>query len=144
MWGRKAKILKFSLSQVSTMSTASEDSLAMEDAMEAVGSAVGLARVSSVRESRRNIRRGLSTQESTPPDDEDLPSPSMRRVLRTNSPEWLYIVVGLLSSVIMGGSMPIYAILFGEVMGILVRCSCSCSCCLCCSCCCCCCCYTIQ
>lgn len=44
----------------------SEDSFTMEDAMEeagwAVGAAVGLSRVNSSRESRRKMRRGLSTQ----------------------------------------------------------------------------------
>ena len=36
-----------------------------------------------------------------------------------NAPEWPYILVGLLGSVVMGGAMPVYAILFGEVLGVL-------------------------
>ncbi len=109
--------------QISTISsTMSEDSLALEDAMEAVGSAVGFSRLGSTRASRRSnhLKRGISTMEED--DDEDggkEPKPDAWRVLKTNSPEWPYIAVGLVSSVIMGASMPIYAILFGEVMGIL-------------------------
>ena len=85
--------------------------------MEAVGAAVGFARVGSTRESRRNIRKMLSTQDSTLEDD-NLPKPDAMRVLRTNSPEWPYIAVGLVSSIVMGASMPVYAILFGDVRNL--------------------------
>ncbi len=57
-----------------------------------------------------------SLQESTL-EEENLPKPDTLRVLKTNSPEWPYIVVGLISSIIMGASMPVYAILFGDVSG---------------------------
>ena len=38
------------------------------------------------------------------------------RVMRMNLPEWPYILLGLLGSIVMGGAMPVYAILFGEVL----------------------------
>ena len=38
------------------------------------------------------------------------------RVMRMNLPEWPYILLGLLGSIVMGGAMPVYAILFGEVI----------------------------
>jgi len=48
-------------------------------------------------------------------EDEELPKVDGLRILKTNGPEWLYILLGALASVIMGASMPVYAILFGEV-----------------------------
>ena len=48
-------------------------------------------------------------------EDEELPQVDGLRILKTNGPEWLYILLGALASVIMGASMPVYAILFGEV-----------------------------
>ena len=48
-------------------------------------------------------------------DDEDLPKVDQIRVLKMNGPEWFYMVVGGIASVIMGASMPVYAVLFGEV-----------------------------
>ena len=43
------------------------------------------------------------------------------RIIKTNSPEWPYVVLGSLASIVMGGSMPVYAILFGEVLGVLSK-----------------------
>lgn len=48
-------------------------------------------------------------------DDEELPKVDGLRILKTNSPEWFYILLGAVASVIMGASMPVYATLFGEV-----------------------------
>jgi hypothetical protein len=48
-------------------------------------------------------------------EDEDLPEVDTLRILKTNGPEWPYILLGALASVVMGASMPVYAILFGEV-----------------------------
>ena len=41
------------------------------------------------------------------------------RIFRMNANEWPYILIGGLSSLVMGASMPVYAILFGEVLGLL-------------------------
>ena len=51
--------------------------------------------------------------------EEELIKVDSGRVVRMNLPEWPYIAVGLLGSIVMGGAMPVYAILFGEVLGVL-------------------------
>ena len=53
------------------------------------------------------------------PDDDDLPQVDTLRIVKTNSPEWPYLLLAGLGSIVMGASMPIYAILFGEVLGLL-------------------------
>jgi len=47
------------------------------------------------------------------------PPPSFFRVLAVNASEWPYMLVGVATSLVMGAAMPVYAILFGEVLGIL-------------------------
>ncbi|CAG0893493.1 unnamed protein product [Darwinula stevensoni] len=44
---------------------------------------------------------------------------SVWRIMKMNSPEWPYILVGVISAAAMGASMPVYAILFGDVLGTL-------------------------
>lgn len=63
----------------------------------------------------------LLSQESIVEEDEDLPKPDSMRIMRTNAPEWPFILVGGIASIVMGGSMPAYAILFGEVSQIDLR-----------------------
>ena len=46
---------------------------------------------------------------------EDLPRVNTFRIFMTNAQEWHYILFGSLASVVMGASMPVYAVLFGEV-----------------------------
>ncbi len=53
--------------------------------------------------------------------EDDLPKPDTRRLFEENSPEWKIMVGGLISSMITGGAMPVYAVLLGEVMGILAE-----------------------
>lgn len=48
------------------------------------------------------------------------------RILRLNSPEWSYILVGSMSAVVMGASFPAFAIIFGEFYGVSYK-----KCCLC-------------
>ncbi len=36
-----------------------------------------------------------------------------------NKPEWVYIAIGGIGSIIVGISSPVYAIVFGEIMGLL-------------------------
>ena len=43
----------------------------------------------------------------------------MWRVIKMNQPEWGYMVLGVVGAVILGLSTPIYAIVFGEIMGLL-------------------------
>ncbi len=51
--------------------------------------------------------------------DEDLPKPDSRRIFAENAPEWKFMVGGLIAACVTGAAMPVYAVLFGEVMGIL-------------------------
>ncbi len=54
-------------------------------------------------------------------DEAPLLPASKMRVLRMNSPEWHFILLGLIAAFVMGGSLPAYAVLLGDVIGILVR-----------------------
>ncbi len=44
---------------------------------------------------------------------------SIWMMLRMSKPEWKYIAIGGIGSFILGLSAPIYAIVFGEIMGLL-------------------------
>lgn len=48
----------------------------------------------------------------------DKPPGIMMRILRLNSPEWAYILVGSVSAIVMGASFPAFAIIFGEFYGV--------------------------
>jgi ATP-binding cassette subfamily B (MDR/TAP) protein 1 len=40
--------------------------------------------------------------------------------LALNKPEWLHSVVGCLAATAVGSTLPAYAVLFGEVIGVCV------------------------
>jgi hypothetical protein len=44
------------------------------------------------------------------------PEPSMMRVMQLSKPEWYYIVLGCLASVVSGGVNPAFAIVFSKVI----------------------------
>nr|XP_042130337.1 ATP-dependent translocase ABCB1 [Peromyscus maniculatus bairdii] len=62
--------------------------------------------------------RKLSTKE-TP--DEDVPPVSFWRILKLNSTEWPYFVVGTFCAIINGGLQPAFAIIFSKVIGVFTR-----------------------
>ncbi|KAM7316115.1 hypothetical protein ACRRTK_024795 [Alexandromys fortis] len=72
------------------------------------------------RSTRRSVRgqhdqdRKLSIKE-TP--DEDVPPVSFWRILKLNSTEWPYFVVGTLCAIINGGLQPAFAVIFSKVVG---------------------------
>ena len=117
--GSKSKIER----KISVSSIMSDDSFTIEESSQVMGFAVGLSRLNSAnRESRRE--RTLARQDSynvPEPDDDDLPKVSILRIMKTNAREWPYILMGGLASIVMGASMPVYAILFGEVLGVLSK-----------------------
>ena len=43
------------------------------------------------------------------------------RIMRANSPEWPLVLVGVLASAVVGAWIPVYAVLFGEVLGSLSK-----------------------
>ncbi|CAL1267612.1 unnamed protein product [Larinioides sclopetarius] len=51
--------------------------------------------------------------------DEDESSLSWIRLLKTSLPEWPYLVVGAICSIIMGIHTPLYGIVFGSILGVL-------------------------
>ena len=47
------------------------------------------------------------------------PKLSVSHTLTLSRPEWLFITVGILCSVAMGALMPIFSILFGDILGVI-------------------------
>ena len=45
----------------------------------------------------------------------------MIRIMKVNSPEWPYVLCGILASIVVGAWIPVYAVLFGEVLGSLSK-----------------------
>ena len=65
-----------------------------------------------------SINNNLTKTMSIDPKEEH-PPVDFFRVMKMNMVEWPYITLGILASIVMGGAMPVYAILFGEVLGVL-------------------------
>ena len=128
--------------KISVASIMSDDSY-IGEAGRSLGAAIGFSRVGSVGpESRRRNTlmedRRISVMSSAIADHhlstvtssnnveeilnaEDLPRVNTFRIFMTNAQEWHYILFGSLASVVMGASMPVYAILFGEVNTHIIR-----------------------
>ncbi|KAF4526587.1 hypothetical protein B566_EDAN006401 [Ephemera danica] len=51
-------------------------------------------------------------------DDEEAEAP-MSRILKLNQPEWVEILIGCIGAFIVGCSMPVFAVLFGDIYGVL-------------------------
>ena len=69
---------------------------------------------------RRSSQRKVSFKEVEEiPEDKDLPEVDTLRIFRMNAKEWPFILGGGVASLVMGASMPVYAVLFGEVLGLL-------------------------
>lgn len=52
-------------------------------------------------------------------EDEDLPKIQMWRIMKRNSPEYVYIFIGVVMSCAMGAVMPLFGIIFGDILGVL-------------------------
>ncbi|CAG2053737.1 unnamed protein product [Timema podura] len=59
------------------------------------------------------------TKSFVPEETEKEEKSSMMEVLRLNKQEWPYIMIGCICSIIMGCAFPIFAVLFGEILGFL-------------------------
>ncbi|XP_068902279.1 ATP-dependent translocase ABCB1-like [Tenebrio molitor] len=44
---------------------------------------------------------------------------SIISILKVNRPEWFYILVGCITSVITGSALPVYGLVFGDIIGVL-------------------------
>merc|ERR1719495_482350 len=60
-----------------------------------------------------------SPKDSKVDEEEEAPKVQMMRILKRNSPEFIYIIIGVISSCGMGAVMPIFAIIFGDILGVL-------------------------
>jgi hypothetical protein len=49
---------------------------------------------------------------------EDLKDIGMGKLMRLNSPEWYFMLIGSINSILHGASRPIFAILFGATVGV--------------------------
>nr|CAD1918045.1 ABCB transporter [Chrysochus auratus] len=65
-------------------------------------------------EQRKSILK-LSEEE----EEETQVETSFFEIVKLNAPEWKSIVVGSISSAVIGCSMPVFSILFGDIMGVL-------------------------
>ena len=64
--------------------------------------------------------RGVSSKQNAEKDSKvDPPKIKISRLLRRNRPEAFYIVIGSLASIFVAAIMPIYAVLFGRILGVL-------------------------
>ena len=68
---------------------------------------------------RQSIRRGRTSLASIQSSSEAEIEVSLTDIMRMNKKEWPYITVGVIGSIIVGLSTPIYAILFAEILGVL-------------------------
>jgi ATP-binding cassette subfamily B (MDR/TAP) protein 1 len=123
-FGRKKSGIERRISVLSNYSTYSEESFGIENALGAATSAIAIARAGSTRTSRRRSKSVVQQQSVEAENEEvvvaeELLQVDTARIARMNAPEWPYVLVGLLGAIVMGGAMPVYAILFGEVLGVL-------------------------
>lgn len=44
---------------------------------------------------------------------------SIWSIIKMNKPEWVSISIGCIASIVMGCSMPAFAVIFGDIMGVL-------------------------
>ncbi|XP_058800345.1 ATP-dependent translocase ABCB1-like [Phymastichus coffea] len=64
------------------------------------------------------IRQKTETIEKSRSDE---PSVSTWRILQLNKQEWLFNVIACITSIVTGFSMPLFSILFGDIIGVLSR-----------------------
>ncbi|XP_053673190.1 multidrug resistance protein homolog 49 isoform X2 [Anopheles nili] len=59
------------------------------------------------------------SEEKNEEEQEEIYPVSVLRLLKLNSPEWHYILFGCAAAIVVGASFPAFAVLFGEMYGIL-------------------------
>lgn len=79
-----------------------------------------LSQISPIMQPQTEEKTNISTQQSLPLQsvnkDKDI---SMWEILKLNKPEWVYITLGVIGSALLGLSTPVYAMVYGELMGLL-------------------------
>lgn len=61
----------------------------------------------------------ISEEESDDESEEQSSDVSLWRIMKLNSPEWVYLLIGSIAAILVGASFPAFAMLFGETYGIL-------------------------
>lgn len=89
-------------------------------------SPAALTRSPSIRQSLKRRRASSAKAVKSPvrnvqekEEEEALPEVATWEIIKKNASEWPYIVGGILGSAIQGTTIPLYAILFGEILGTL-------------------------
>ena len=75
-----------------------------------------LSRQMSVIKTGREVNEKKADKEAL---EEDLPKIQMWRIMKRNSPEFVYIFIGVLASSAMGAVMPLFGIIFGDILGVM-------------------------
>jgi ATP-binding cassette subfamily B (MDR/TAP) protein 1 len=79
-----------------------------------------LSQISPITQPQTEEKTNISTQQPLPLQpvnkDKDI---SMWEILKLNKPEWVYITLGVIGSALLGLSTPVYAMVYGELMGLL-------------------------
>ncbi|CAO2617606.1 ATP-dependent translocase ABCB1 [Lemmus lemmus] len=73
------------------------------------------------RSTRKSIHIKLSCCNACVFQDEEVPPVSFWRILKLNSTEWPYFVVGTLCAIVNGGLQPAFAIIFSKVVGVFTK-----------------------
>ncbi|XP_022253939.1 multidrug resistance protein 1-like, partial [Limulus polyphemus] len=89
-------------------SALSSTSIASEEAVTAFG------RTASFKQSINNANMRKDSIE-----EKEKSNPSQTRLMKMTAPEWPYILTGCISSLLMGLSIPVFAIIFGEILQTL-------------------------
>ncbi|XP_059476187.1 ATP-dependent translocase ABCB1 [Neocloeon triangulifer] len=51
--------------------------------------------------------------------EEVAPKVPLLKIMQTNKPEWLYITLGCITAALVGFSMPLFSVIFGDILGTL-------------------------
>ncbi|ELU04466.1 hypothetical protein CAPTEDRAFT_135774, partial [Capitella teleta] len=78
-----------------------------------IGSGSGKFGRSISVESEKKMARSVSEEEAL---EEELEEADLSRIMRMNSPEWAYIMLGCLAALVSGGIQPSFAIVFSEIL----------------------------
>ncbi|XP_022900124.1 ATP-dependent translocase ABCB1 [Onthophagus taurus] len=90
------------------------------DIVKTDGGSKTLARgFSETEDEDKNIVVANEAAKKDTDDDSDVSNASLTSIMKMNSTEWPQILIGCITSVIMGCAMPVFAILFGEILGVL-------------------------
>lgn len=46
------------------------------------------------------------------------PEVPLLEILKLNTPEWPYVLIGTLASMVMGFATPVFSVVFGDIMGV--------------------------